>query len=143
MTTAITTQPITTSVFLFGKDQDAGQALAQALDEHGVLGSLDTALQLVSQAGRQAADSQVATVAHGLLDLDLDDLVVAGWRKQGQLAAAAERTAANPGSSEVVELASHRTSSVHRPFVELLVNDVHVATINFELDVEFVVKAQS
>jgi hypothetical protein len=139
MTTA--TQPLTTSVFLFGEDQDAGQALAQALHEHGVLGSLDTALQLVSQAGRQAADSQVATVAHGLLDLDLGDLVVAGWRKQGELAAAAERTAANPGSSEVVELASHRISSVHRPFVELLINGAHVATVNFELDIEIVVKA--
>jgi hypothetical protein len=141
MTTAITTQPITTSVFLFGEDQDTGQALAQALHEHGVLGSLDTALQHVSQAGRQAADSRVATVVDGLLDLDLGDLVVAGWRKQGELAAATERTAANPGSSEVVELASHRVSSVHRPFVELLINDVHVATVNFELDIEFVVKA--
>jgi hypothetical protein len=67
--------------------------------------------------------------------------VVAGWRKQGELAAAAERTAANPGSSEVVELASHRISSVHRPFVELLINGAQVATVNFELDVEFVVKA--
>jgi hypothetical protein len=137
----MTTQPLTTSVFLFGEDQDTGQALAQALEEHGVLGSLDTGLQLVSQAGRQAANSQVATVAHGLLDLDLGDLVIAGWRKQGELAAAAERTAANPASSEVVELATHRISSVHRPYVELLINDVHVANVNFELDIEFVIKA--
>jgi hypothetical protein len=141
MTTAAAAQPLTTSVFLFGEDQDTGQALAQALHEHGVLGSLDAALQHVSQAGRQAADSRVATVAHGLLDLDLGDLVVEGWRKQGELAAAAERTAANPGSSEVVELASHRISSVHRPFVELLINDVHVATVNFVLDIEFVIQA--
>jgi hypothetical protein len=141
MTNAITPQPLTTSVFLFGEDQDTGQTLAQTLHEHGVLGALDTALQHVSQAGRQSADSQVATVAHGLLDLDLGNLVVAGWRKQGELAAAAERTAANPGSAEVVELASHRISSVHRPFVKLLINGAHVATVNFELDIEFVVKA--
>jgi hypothetical protein len=141
MTTATATRPLTTSVFLFSEGQDTAQALAQALDEHGVLGSLGAALQLVSQAGRQAANSQIATVAHGLLDLDLVDLMVAGWRKQGELAAAAERTAANPGSAEVVELASHRIRSVHRPSVELLINDVHVATVNFELDIEFVVKA--
>jgi hypothetical protein len=140
-TSAADTRPLTTARFLFGEDQDTGQALAQALGEQGVLGSLDAALQLLSQAGRQAADRQIATVAHGLLDLDLGDLVVAGWRKQGQLAAAAERTAANPGSSEVVELASHRISSVHRPFVELLVNQLHVATVNFELDIEFTVRA--
>jgi hypothetical protein len=141
MTTASTAQPLTTAIFLFGEGRDTGQALAQALDEKAVLGSLDTGLQLVSQAGRQAANSQVATVAHDLLDLDLGDLVIAGWRKQGELAAAAERTSANPGSSEVVELATHRISSVHRPFVELLINDLHVASVNFELDIEFVVKA--
>jgi hypothetical protein len=141
MTTAIATQPFTVSAFLFGEDQDTEQALAQTLHEQGVLGSMGTALELVSQAGREAAGNQVAVVANGLLDLDLGDLVVAGWRKQGQLAAAAERTAANPGSSEVVELATHRVSSAHHPSVELLVNDAHMATVTFDLEVEFVVKA--
>jgi hypothetical protein len=141
MTTAIATQPFTVSTFLFGEDQDTEQALAQALHEHGVLGSTGTTLDLVSQAGREAAGNQVAVVAHELLDLDLGDLVVAGWRKQGQLAAAAERTAANPGSSEVVELATHRVSSAHHPSVELLVNDAHLATVTFDLDIEFVIKA--
>jgi len=141
MTITAATHPFTVSGFLFGEDQDTEQALAQALHEHGVLGPMSTTLELVSQAGREAAGNQVAVVADGLLDLDLGDLVVAGWRKQGQLAAAAERTAANPGSSEVVELATHRISSAHHPSVELLVNDVHVATVTFDLEVEFVVKA--
>lgn len=141
MTTATPNQPLTTSVFLFGDTQDTGQALAQALDEKGVLGSLGEGLQRLSQAGRQAADRQVATVANGLLDLDLGDLVVAGWRKQAALAAAAKRTIAIPGSSEVVELATHRITSVHRPLVKLLINDVHVATVHFELRIEFLVRA--
>jgi hypothetical protein len=141
MTAAVATHSFTVSSFLFGEDQDTEQALAQALHEHGVLGSMGSALALVSEAGREAAGDQVAVVGHGLLDLDLGDLVAAGWRKQGQLAAAAERTAANPGSSEVVELATHRVSSAHHPYVELLVNDVHVATVTFDLTIEFVVKA--
>ena len=141
MTITAATHPLTVSGFLFGEDQDTEQALAQALHEHGVLGSMDTTLELVSEAGREAAADQVAVVAHGLLDLDLGELVVAGWRKQGQLAAAAERTAANPGSSEVVELATHRIGSAHHPSVELLVNDVHVAPVTFDLVVEFVIKA--
>ena len=88
-------QPLTASAFLFD-DEETGRALAAALDEHGVLGSLDTALGLVAQTTREAAGDQVAAVADGVLALDLGDLVIAGWRKQGQLAAAAERTAANP-----------------------------------------------
>lgn len=141
MTAVIPNQPLTTSVFLFGETQDAGQALAQALDRKGLLGSLSEGLQGLSPTGRQTAARQVASVASGLLGLDLGDLVVAGWRKQAALAAAARHTLDNPGSSEVVELATHRISSVHRPSVELLVNDIHVATVNFELRIEFVVKA--
>jgi hypothetical protein len=137
--TAIT-QPLTAARLLFGEDQDTEPALARALDDKGVLGSLDSALRQLSQAGRQAASRQVADVAHGLLDLDLGDLVAAGWRKEGELAAAAERTAADPGSTEVVELASHRISSRHHPVVDLLVNDVHMATIGFELDIEFLIR---
>lgn len=136
-----TGQPFSVSAFLFGEDQDTEPILAQTLHEHGVLGSLGNALELVSDAGREAAADQVAVVANGLLDLDLGDLVAAGWRKQGQLAAAAERTAANPGSSEVVELATHRVSSAHHPSVELLVNNLHVATVTFDLEVQFIVKA--
>ena len=62
-----------------------------------------------------AQTTREAAGADGVLALDLGDLVIAGWRKQGQLAAAAERTAANPGTSELVELATHRVSSVHHP----------------------------
>jgi hypothetical protein len=39
-----------------------------------------------------------------------------------------------------VELATHCITFTHRPFVELLVNDARVATVRFELGVEFVVK---
>jgi hypothetical protein len=141
MTAAIPTRPLTTSAFLFGGAQDPGQALAHALKEHGVLGPLGPALRAVSQTGREAAGSQIATVAHELLDLDLGDLAVAGWRKHAALTAAADRTRVSPGGSEVVDLATHRITSVHRPYVELLLNDVHVASVRFELRVEFLVRA--
>ena len=139
--TTAAAQPRTAARFLFGEDQDTGQALARALSDNAALGSLDTPLRLLSQSGRRAVDHQVAEAAHGLLDLDFGDLLVAGWRKQGDLAAAARRTAAKPGSSEVVQLASQRISSQHRPFVELVVDDVLVATVNFQLDIEFLVRA--
>jgi hypothetical protein len=141
MTAAIPTRPLTASAFLFGTAQDPGQALAHVLKEQGVLGTLGAALQTDPHAGREAAGAQIATVAQELLDLDLGDLAVAGWRTHPALTAAAERTIANPGSSEVVNLATHRITSVHRPYVELLVNDVHMATVRFELRVEFLVRA--
>jgi len=139
--TATTTQPRTAARFLFGDNQDTGQALAQVLSDNAVLRFLDTAVPLLSQPGRRAVDDQVASAVQGLIDLDFGDLMVEGWRKQGDLAAAARRTAAKPGSSEVVELATQRINSLHRPFVDLVVDDVHVATVNLQLDIEFLVRA--
>jgi hypothetical protein len=140
MTATADASPLTASVFLFPERQDTGQALAEALDGQGVLRTKNLTA-LTTQVVRQAAEHQVGVVADGLLNLDLGDLVIAGWRKQAELADAAERTAANPGTSQVVKLATHRISSVHRPYVELLLDDVHLTNVNFELDIEFVVTA--
>lgn len=140
MTTTIDADPMTASVFLFQRP-DTSQALAEALDDHGVLRSGDVVRRLATRIARAAAKDQLGVVADGLLNLDLGDLVIAGWRKHERLAAAAQRTAANPGSSERIQLATHRISSVHRPSVELLVNDTHLTNVNFELDIEFVITA--
>jgi hypothetical protein len=140
MAAAILTHPVTARVFLLGGDQDSGQALAHALDEQGVRGFLGDALQNLSRSGQAAVSGEVATAVQGLLDLDLGDLVLGGWCKQADLRAAARRTAATPGSAEVVELVTHRITSTHSPSVDLLVDGARVATVRFELCVEFVVK---
>lgn len=140
MTINLDADPMSASFFLFERE-DTGQALTEALDDRGVLRTGDVVARLATRMARAAAEEQVGVVADGLLDLDLGDLLAAGWRKQERLAAAARRTAANPGSAERIELATHRISSVHRPSVELLLNDTHLTEVQFELDVAFVIKA--
>jgi hypothetical protein len=141
MTAASSSRSLTVSDLLFGSTQDTAMSLTEALRTHDVLSSLDSGLRQISAVGREAAYSEVASAAREVLDLDLGELLVAGWRKPGELAAAAERTAADPSSSEVVELAPHRITSVHRPLVELLVDDVLVASLPLELQVELQVRS--
>ena len=81
MTTAIAAQPFTVSTFLFGEDQDTEQALAQALHEHGVLGSMGTTLELVSEAGREAAGDQVAVALTGC-STSTWATCIAGWARR-------------------------------------------------------------
>ena len=138
MSAASSSRSLTVSDLMFDSTRGSEATLTEALHEQGLLSSLDTGLRQISAAGREAADREIASAVQEMLDLDLGELVVAGWRKQGQLAAAAERTAANPDSSEIVELAPHRITSVHRPVVELLIDDVPVASLDFELHVELV-----
>ena len=58
-------------------------------------------------------------MADDLVDLDLGDLLVAGWRRHSRLVEAARRTLAAPGTEEVALLAPDRVTSVHHPHVDL------------------------
>jgi hypothetical protein len=80
-------------------------------------------------------------MAKGLLELDLGSLALAGWRKHHDLLAAATRSAEHPGSTELVELATHQITSTHRPTVDVLVDGVRVAVLRLELEVVLLVRA--
>jgi len=154
MTTAASAQPITAAAFLFSgsgsigpidvvsSDQASIRAMADALQQQGALRSISAAVKTLSRAGLGAVSNQIATAAHDLLKLNLDlgGPLVRGWCQFAALTAAAKRTAAVPGSVEVVDLATHSITWTHNPQVDVLVNDARVATVHFELSIRFKVK---
>lgn len=143
-TTESTTQGLSAAAFLFdaGADgQDSIKQLAAALRESGVLGTATEGLSKLSKAGLEAVGDQIAAITQGLLDMGLDTMILEGWRKFGDLHAAAQRTKAAGGSSEVLDLASHSISTAHEPKVELQVDGVPLATVNFVLALTFELKA--
>lgn len=137
MSSADLTEPLSARVFLLGDTTDTVELLARSLNEQGLSPFTIQGLRKLSGSGLQAVNHEIATVADGLLDLDLGEVLMSGWRKYTDLTQAAERTLASPGSKEVVVLATHRVSSTHHPSVELLVDGVTVYTFVFELTVVF------
>jgi hypothetical protein len=137
VTSADLTEPLSARVFLLGGDTDTVELLAHSLSEQGVSQSAIQGLRGLSGSALQAVNREVATVANGLLNLNLEDLLMSGWCKYTDLTKAAERTLASPGSEEVVVLATHRVISTHHPSVELLVDGVKVYTFAFTLSVVF------
>jgi hypothetical protein len=136
--TAISAEPpLTAGSLLFDQAGEGASRLLRAIDEQAVA----TALPRLSKAGRAAATAELTDVAQGLLDLDLAGLALAGWRKHRNLLAAATRTVERPGTTELVELATHRITSVHQPSVDVLVDGVRVAVVRLELKVELLVRA--
>jgi hypothetical protein len=132
------TQPLTARVFLFGR-HDNGERLTQALGEQGV-GSFLSGLQGLSREGLAAVRAEVAAVVQKLMDADLGDLVVGGWRTQADLIAAAKRTIKEPNTSAVVDLVKHTVTSSHNSSIDILVEDVRVASVALELSAEFGMK---
>jgi hypothetical protein len=129
-------QSMTMRQTLFGDGADGQESLARAVDKAGVVQALGGTLSRLSSAGRSAVATELAQVVGGLLDLDLVDVLLAGWRKHSALMDAAHRSIDNPDAREVVDLATHSMTSVHRPSVDLLIEDVHIATVHLELGVE-------
>ena len=137
MTPAERARPRTATELLFGPGEDAAGALAERMARAGADGNLGTGLEhLPAAAGRE-----VAGQAAGLLDVNLADVLVAGWREHHELAAAAQRTLAVPGSTELVSLATHQISTEQRPYVTVLVDGHRVATVELGLSLTLVVTA--
>lgn len=141
MTTALSPQPLTARAFLLGEGPDTGTAIARLLQQHEALNPVAGAFGGLARAGREAVGREVGTVVSGLLEVDFGQVAVGAWRKHAALTAAARRTAAAPGSEEIVELATHRVTSTHRPHVEIAVDDVPVETLRVELTIEFLIRA--
>lgn len=133
--------PHTALALLFGPDQETPAAVAERLRSADIGTDLRGALDSLPPLTRAAAVDQVTTAAAGLLDINLADLVAAGWQKHADLTAAARRTLAAPGSTDLVDLASHRISTAQEPYVTVLVDGHRVATIRFGLSLAFEISA--
>lgn len=138
MSSTSVTETLSARTFLLGETADnTADVLAQSLSEHGVFQSSIRSLGGLSASAWQAVHQEIATVVDGLLNLDLGDLLIAGWCKYTDLTKAAKRTLANPGTEEIVALATHRIVSTHHPSVDLIVNEAKAHTFEFELTVVF------
>ena len=138
MTSVAAQTGLTVRTFLLGGgSEDDTTQIRQLLSEQHVVSSCGGNLTNLTQQGRDAAEEQLASVTAGLLDLDLGDLLIYGWRTRERLVRAARQTRQIPGRHEVVQLGSHRITSAHNPTIDLLIDGVKVHTFRFQLTVTF------
>ena len=126
---------------LLGPHEQTPEALAQQMLSASAWVNVDRALENFPQATREAAVREVTTAVAGLLDVDMIGLLAAGWRKHHDLTAAARRTLAAPGSTELQDLATHQVTTTQHPSVTVLVDGHRVATLQLSLSVAFDVTA--
>ncbi len=141
MTHSVSAPPRTATALLFGPDEDKPAAIAQLLRSADIGGDLRGALDRLPPLTREAAIGRVGSAAAELLNVNLADVVADGWRKHADLTAAARRTLAVRGSTDLVDLASHRVTAGQEPYVSLLVDGHRVATVRFGLSLVFEISA--
>ena len=116
-------------------DADPATALDTVPGWDEVLRGLGGVLPALSPAGRGSVGRELAGSLAALLRLDIGHMLVAGWKRSAALIAAARATRADPAATEVVQLAAHRITANHRPYVDVVVNGATLATVGFELGV--------
>jgi hypothetical protein len=140
VTNAVPPVPHTALALLFGPQADSSDAIAHQLASADPE-NLGRALEGLPQPIRDAAVREAAAAARRLLNANLLDVLVAGWRKHQDLTSAARRTLAVPGSTELVQLATHQVTEEQQPYISVLVDEHRVATLNLDLSVVFEVSA--
>jgi hypothetical protein len=141
MTVATTQTGLTVRAFLLGSGaEDDTEVLQRALSEHGVISQCGGELARLMPEARQAADDALASVTAELLDFDLGDVLIYGWRTHDRLVEAAKQTMRVPGRQEVVQLGSHRVTWTKYPTIDLLVDGARVHTFRFQLTIVFEVE---
>jgi hypothetical protein len=138
MTTATTETDLTARTLLLGSGvEDDLRVLRKALSENGVVRNCGGDLARLVPQAREAADDTLASVTAGLLNIDLGDVLIYGWRTHDRLVKAARDTVQEPGRQDVVQLGSHQVTWTKNPTVDLLVDGFRVHTFNFQLTIVF------
>jgi len=122
-------------------DAESARHVQRQLEERSALTPAVEKLRGVPSGLVGAAAGEVGSIVAGLLEMDVFDLLAAGWRKHAALVAAARQTLETPGEEQVVDLATHRVTSTHRPRIDLVVDDVVVGFVDVRIDVTFVLHA--
>lgn len=128
-----------TALGLLFESADPPEALAREILALG--GDQTLGLGNLPAAVRATAVREAATVAAGLLQVDLVGVLVGGWREYRDIVGAARRTLAAPGSSELVSMVTHQVTVAQHPSVSVLVDSRRVATLQLDLSVVFDVMA--
>jgi hypothetical protein len=132
-------RPYTAFELLFNPDESTVGSVAIVPEDPN--GNLGRALENLPAAAREAAVREVRAAAANLLNVNLIDMLIAGWLKYHELTSAARRTLTAPGSSELVSMVHHRVTAAWQPYIKVLVDGRPVATIQLGISVIFDVSA--
>jgi hypothetical protein len=133
----------TVAAVLFGTAQEGRRVLHdELLAEDELAGKVRSAATTVVPRGALALiRRQVADAALEVLEIPFSDVLTGAWSRYSELTQAAELTRANPGRREDVVLAEHTVTSEHHPHVDVLVDDILVASIQLRVELMCTVRA--
>jgi hypothetical protein len=121
--------------FFLPSEAEVARRLARALSD-GTIGATVGGVAGPSALAWRMLPRVVAGHLGQLLDIGIGDILVGAWNKSHALRQNLSKSAQAPGKETFLELAEHKVTSKHKPYVALLRNGQEVARLPFSVDVE-------
>jgi hypothetical protein len=96
--------------------------------------SVKETLTDLPEAMADGVSSEVMEKLHGVLDVSIVDVVLEGWGKYKELLQYRDRTRYPPDQTILLPLAHHEIRSVHKPYVDVLLDDKPIGRVTFTVD---------
>jgi len=106
------------------KALEGGPAYARIMQRLATHGGLMNGVDAFRTVAGRIAD---------LLRLDLGVIIVGGWKKMAELRRYTDRAKYPPDEGVLVEVTRHTVTSTHKPSLDIVVNDMKVDEVPFEL----------
>ena len=124
---------LTLSSLFFAKAAADGATRAKD-DGHAPALSIKETLTDLPEAMADGVSSEVMKNLEGVLDVDLADIVLEGWGKYKELVQYRDRTRYPPDQTILLPLAHHEIRSVHKPYVDVMLDDKPIGRVTFTVD---------
>jgi hypothetical protein len=112
-----------------------------ALDQLSTVESNETFTNLRAVLAKKApgvtwrvASEEIMQKTGDLLDLTIPEIAVAAWIKCREISQYADTKRYPPSETTIVPLVKHTITSVHNPYIELLVGNEPIGRVEFEIE---------
>jgi hypothetical protein len=118
---------------------DLSTRMADALADEGVVVQAGGIGQF-SKSGWRLLSGAAARQLAGLLDIGFVDVLVGAWNKSYALGQQLDKSANSPGKDFFLQLAEHKVTSKHEPYLALLKDGQEIGRLPFSVSLELVLQ---
>jgi hypothetical protein len=129
----------TVSELLLPSEADLAKRIKDTLADEGI-GLTGGGLESLPALGWGMMPSALARQLAGLLDIGLGDILVGAWNSAHGLRQQIEKSAKTPGKELFLQLAEHKITSTHKPYIGLLKDGREIARLPFAVSLELVLQ---
>jgi hypothetical protein len=126
-------QPVTLRWFFFEQKAGATVSPERTLEDSGVLAVIKERVAHLPGLEWKLVAKELHAKVDEALDINLAQVIASAWKKYRLLQQYRDPRKHPADETILVPLAEHTIESVHRPHVDVLVNETRVARVEFEI----------